>query len=143
MYYADEPKAFRPTWKSMRHVDAINPDTERKAATQYRENRNATTQELRKDRLTQWNQYNQFNPIAHTNVAPDGRSTAPNTNGWQHQKLGLHPVDIYKPRLNNDTKLAARQSEVRTMREQRIANDGLTSTKRMGGTVKELMNWQS
>ncbi|GMH40187.1 hypothetical protein BSKO_08091 [Bryopsis sp. KO-2023] len=131
-------KAFKPGWKSKRRCDPEKERTEHAVQKEIaREKRDA----VRKEAMEKQHRYNTFNPI--TGQEYDGRQGewVDFVDGWAHQGLTIKPV---RQAALSDEEVAQRQERalaIRTMRKERMANDGLVTTERAAGSVKEIMDW--
>ncbi|MEW5316395.1 MAG: hypothetical protein WDW38_007771 [Sanguina aurantia] len=120
MYYAEEKKAFKPGWKSLRPQQVIRQQEQRLQQEEVK---------VCSDPLS--GVYNNFNPITGMACKQDG-TWAPASDPWQHQTLGLKPAQPSPQAAEAKANKAQRAAGIVAMRQERIATDGLCYCKRVG-----------
>mmetsp|Transcript_22959 Transcript_22959/g.58680 ORF Transcript_22959/g.58680 Transcript_22959/m.58680 type:complete len:206 (-) Transcript_22959:345-962(-) len=152
-----EKKSFKPGWSSMRHIEQIKPYEQRLAQQAERQARHDQTSATHREHVKQRSLQGAFNPITGNQYDAASQSWQPANDPWAHRKPSLRPEHTCRATyqqqgatasagIGGGTGTVARTqalASVADMRRQRIASDGLTSTKRPTGGVKELMQWGS
>ncbi|GAX78619.1 hypothetical protein CEUSTIGMA_g6058.t1 [Chlamydomonas eustigma] len=141
MYYAEEKKGFKPGWQSRRPQAAIQQDKERLENETKKEGRITVTKTLKTERLTEWQNYSNFNPI--TGASKVGSDWQPSSEPWQHWKQGVRPtskISTLNPKPEYEQQRAVALNEVYNMRKERLASNGLMQ-KPKGGSMADVLNW--
>lgn len=151
---AQEKKPFRVGWdKNKRHLPEIRSQEPGHGAKEGKECLRPGPQPsmLTSRHITDNVHRNRFNPVTGGTYDDSKGTWVDSTNPWQHYPGGLKPAStISKP--SQDALPAAGSvrgvrtntaaiADVQGMRQARLANDGLSSTVRSGGTAADCLRW--